>query len=68
MHGEFLCLLFLKDQYLFFEWAIEAHFTGTGIPSPYNSDKFRFRRAAFFLPEREEQSRTRGHRFRRAAF
>jgi hypothetical protein len=47
MHGEFLCLLFLQDHFLFFAWAIEAHFTGT-MPSIYISDKFRFRRAAFF--------------------
>jgi len=26
----------------------EAHFTATGMPSQLNSDKFRFRRAAFY--------------------
>jgi hypothetical protein len=43
MHGECLRLLSLQDHR-----ETEEHFTATRVPSQHNSDKFRFRLAAFY--------------------
>ena len=52
MHGEFLRLFFLQAHR-----ETEAHFTATGVPSQrYQSDSFRFKRAAFYqsLPRKSK--------------
>jgi hypothetical protein len=43
MHGESWRILFQQAHR-----ETEAHFTATGMPSQHNSDKFCFRRAAFY--------------------
>jgi len=43
MHGESMRLRCLQAHR-----ETEAHFTATGMSSHHNSDKFRFRRAAFY--------------------